>query len=357
MKVGILTFHRAINFGAVLQAYALQEVLSSLGQEVRVINYMQPRVENTDRRKFKDTDKLDLLKGFHLRAFFTYDRNKDNEKKKRARFDKFIQKYIHLSEECTSDSIPDNYDVYVVGSDQVWNSNICGGIDDIYWGNFKRKSSSLLISYAASTSVANLKSMPQEMLQSFLCNYDYMSTRETDVASYLNSNFKLKEPLKVVLDPTLLASPQIWDAMKDDTITQPEPYVLYFGARCYAKNPHILEIHAQKIATKMGLSVRTIDFNRMSPIDFVNAFRNASYVVSSSFHGVAFSIIFNKPLNAIVYGDEQDSRYVNLLKMVGADDMIHDVSDFSILDYNYTTINNGIESLRKESMDYLNKIL
>ena len=67
MKVGILTFHRAINFGAVLQAYALQEVLSSLGQEVRVINYMQPRVENTDRRKFKDTDKLDLLKGFHLR--------------------------------------------------------------------------------------------------------------------------------------------------------------------------------------------------------------------------------------------------------------------------------------------------
>jgi hypothetical protein len=355
MKIGILTFQRAINYGAVLQAYALQETLESMGHEVQIINYLQPRVEKTDRRPFEKNERLNLLKGFHLRSFMNFNKNKREIIDRRSRFDEFLNDYLHLTEPCGYNEIPSGFDLYVIGSDQVWNSKICGGIDEIFWGNFPKNRNAKVISYSASTSVKDLMMIDKLQLQKYLSDFDGISTREIDVANYLNQNFSLQEPAQVVIDPTLLANSLIWDRLVKDKIKETNPYVLYFGARFYSKNPLILKQYAEKIAIAKGYDVKTIDFNHDTPEDFVNKFRDASFVVTSSFHGVAFSLIFNRPLNAILYGDEQDSRYKNLLSTIGAEDMLVPVGEeFTNYSYDFSTINHNLTKLRKTSFDYLN---
>jgi hypothetical protein len=192
-------------------------------------------------------------------------------------------------------------------------------------------------------------------LQNYLNNFSGISTREKDVSDYLNNNFTLCNPAQVVIDPTLLANPVIWDDFAKNDKVDVNPYVLYFGARPYKNNPLVLKQHAERIAKDKGYDVKTIDFNHDTPLDFVNKFRNASYVVTSSFHGVAFSLIFNRPLNAILYGDEQDCRYKNLLQTIGAEGMLIPAgADIISQSYDYTKINLNLAKLRNTSFDYLN---
>lgn len=354
MKIGILTFHRAINYGAVLQAYALQETLRSLGHDVWVIDYRQPRVERTDRRVFQPDDKINLLKGFHLRSWWNYNDIRQQTLLRRQRFDDFLQTYIHLTEPCTQDSIP-VMDSYVIGSDQVWNSAICDGLDPVFWGNFNRPKASKVVSYAASTSVKDLQRHDRSVIQNYLDNFEDVSVREQGVYDFLNNNFVLRN-VGVVLDPTLLAEPLVWDGFRDDCSNQRE-YVLYFGARKCIKYPTVLHDKAESLAKQFGCDIKTIDFNSDTPVDFVNKFRNAKAVVTSSFHGVAFSLIFNKTIYAVQYGDEQDARYTNVLKSIGAEQMLVDLyQDVCPHTFDYGNTNILISILRMHSYNFIKGI-
>lgn len=353
MKIGVLTFHRAINYGAVLQAYALQEVLHKLGHEVTIIDYRQPRVERTDRKPFGKNDKIDLLKGFHLRSWWQYDENKERTIARRQRFDDFLKKYFVLSEPCTKDNIP-ALDAYIVGSDQVWNSVICDGLDPVYWGDFSRPVNSNLISYAASTSVKDLEKQEPKQIQRLLQNFDHISVREDATGIYINNSFNIPSKAFTVLDPTLLADESIWSQF-DNSKYKDQKYVLFFGARACSEYPTVLLDKAKSLAAQLDCDVMNINFNSDTPVDFVNKFRYASAVVTSSFHGVAFSLIFNRPLYAVQYGDEQDARYVNVLKSVEADSMLVGLQqDVNPQYFDYTAINAKLKEIRKNSLDYLN---
>lgn len=355
MRIGILTFQRAINYGAVLQAYALQQTLRSFGHDVWIIDYRQPRVERTDRRTFLNGDKLRLLKGFHLRSLWNYDKDKSLILDRRARFDEFLKKYLCLTESCGPNSIPD-FDIYIIGSDQVWNSSICEGLDPVFWGNFKRPDNSLVISYAASSSVSDLKKQNHFELQSFLETFSSISVREKETCDFLNRNFTLKKSAITVLDPTLLAKKEIWDSFDNDKFKGLN-YVLFFGARTCPEYPAVLKEKAFSLAKQYGCGLKCIDFNEDSPVDFVNKFRYAKAVVTSSFHGVAFSLVFNRLLYAVKYGDEQDARYVNVLKSVGANDMLVDLrQEVSPHNFDYQVINKTLNELRSSSIDFLKKI-
>ncbi len=355
MRIGILTFQRAINYGAVLQAYALQQTLRSLGHEVWVINYRQPRVERTDRRPFLKGDKWRLLKEFHLRSFLNFDREKKKTLERRERFDDFLNKYLCLTELCGPENIPD-FDIYIVGSDQVWNSSICDGLDPVFWGKFKRPDNSRFVSYAASTSVDDLKKQSHLELQNLLKNFSYISVREKETSEYLNKNFTLKNSALTVLDPTLLAKKDIWDMFDNDTY-KGHDYVLYFGARSCADYPTVLKDKALSLAKDYGCDLISINFNADSPVDFINKFRYAKAVVTSSFHGVAFSLIFNRPLYAVQYGDEQDARYVNVLKSIGAVKMLVGLRyDVHPQEFDYDWINTHLEIIRKKSLKYLQEL-
>lgn len=355
MRIGILTFHRAINYGAVLQTYALQQTLEAMGHEVWVIDYRQPRVERTDRRPFQSDDKMRLLKGLHLRSWWRYDHAKANVMARRERFDQFLNHYLRLTEPCGQNGIPD-FDLYVIGSDQVWNSTICDGLDPVFWGEFLHSMSSKVISYAASTSVKDLMEQQRAQVQHLLRNFSSISVREKETCDYINQHYKLDCKATTALDPTLLAKKEIWDVFDNDKFNGQE-YVLFFGARTCEAYPNVLREKAISLAGQYGCDVKTIDFNADSPVDFVNKFRYAKAIVTSSFHGTAFSLIFNRPLYAVMYGDEQDARYVNVLKSIGAESMLVELrQDIMIKNYDFNAINGHLDHIRKESINYLENL-
>lgn len=352
MKIGILTFHRAINYGAVLQAYALQQTLRELGHEVWVIDYRQPRVERTDRRPYMADEKLRLLKGLHFRSWWYFDQEKTNTLARRARFDAFLKDYLNLTTPCNQDTTP-AFDMYVIGSDQVWNSAICDGLDPVFWGDFARPLKSKVVSYAASTSVNDLQKQRHAEVQRLLNNFANISVRENETCDYLNQQYHLYNDVVTVLDPTLLAKKEIWDSFDNDKYKGQE-YVLYFGARSCKAYPTVLHDKAFSLAKQYGCGVKHIDFNEDSPVDFVNKFRYAKAVVTSSFHGVTFSLIFNRTLYAVMYGDEQDSRYVNVLRSVGADKMLVSLNqDIHPEVLEYDKINEYLYMYRLDSINYL----
>lgn len=213
MKIGILTFHRAINYGAVLQCYALKETLSSLGHDVYVIDYRQPYVEENDRHRFTTNERIRFLLGFHLRSFLNYNKEKKKRCARQLRFDHFLNAYFKTTEPCGLASIPKDFDAIVVGSDQVWNSKICNGIDPVYWGAFERRPETKLISYAASTTLADLTKHWGNGIPERMMSFDKVSVREKDIADFINSKQILSEPALQVLDPSLLADAAIWDKL------------------------------------------------------------------------------------------------------------------------------------------------
>jgi hypothetical protein len=356
MKIGILTVHRAINFGAVLQCYALQETLRSLGHDVWVINYVQEKVERTDRSRLTWKSFWWLVKGLHLRSLFYLPRDYRNRKTSFANFDGFLDDFLHCTEPCDKDHIPQDFDAYVIGSDQLWNSHIFGYAEQVFWGNFPHAANSKVVAYAPSTSVQDLKKQDSAFIQRSLNNFDLLSTREKTVADYLNATYNTKVPVQTVLDPTLVADPKTWHSIKCDKFAN-EKYVFVFEARPCNGVFGVLQPMAERLAEKLGCKVMHISLHKHSPIDFLDIVRHASYVVTSSFHGVAFSLIYNRPLYAVCYGDEQDARYVDLLTNLGANSMLADVdSELAVQNIDYTSINRKMEELRQPSLNYLKQL-
>ena len=357
MKIGILTFHRAINYGAVLQCYALSEVLKQKGHDVYVIDYRQPKVERTDRHICSKKERFELLCGLHLRSWLYYNRNWRIHQNIEEMFDNFLHKHLKLSEPCDNNSIPTNFDAYIIGSDQVWNSKICEGIDPVYWGVFERPQNSLLVSYAASTSVEDMQHNNPKKLFRLLQNFTAISVRENKVANYINTNSQLDRPVQTVLDPTLLSDISIWDKL-DIPAPASQPYVLYFAARHCAQRPNAVRQKAERLAKLMNCEVATVNWRVDTIEQFIAKFKMAKAVVTSSFHGVAFSLIFNRMLFAVQYHDEQDCRYVNILHDIGADYMLTsiDKDDESPYTVNRAIINNNLSVLRQESLAFIRSL-
>lgn len=358
MKVGILTVHRAINMGAVLQCYALQELLRAAGHDAYVIDYVQEKVERTDRPVYSFNGWLNLFKGLHLRSVLNYRKNKRGREAAYARFNHFLEQYLNLTASCDADNIPQDFDAYVIGSDQLWNSNIFGYAEDVFWGNFAHSADSRLVAYAPSTSVKNLETLPRDYVRNSLNNFSAVSLREDSVTQYINAFFAPKNKAVTVLDPTIATDPKVWESIPQSEEWKDKDYIFDYAARPYAKNPNMMSEKAKDLASQLHCDIVSLDLNRHSPEDFINIIRNAKYVITSSFHGVAFSLILNRPLLAVVYGDEQDSRYVNLLHDVGAEQMLLSVNERPVPHaVDYAPINAKMDVLRMKSRDYLRQAL
>ncbi|MCR4768931.1 MAG: polysaccharide pyruvyl transferase family protein [Bacteroidaceae bacterium] len=357
MKIGILTVHRAINVGAVLQCYALQEVLKSLGHDVWVINYQQSEVESSNRPHYSFSKLLSLLFHGHLRSVYNYHNDKKNQIKKNNNFNKFLTEYLHCTSICNIDSIPSDFDVYVIGSDQVWNWNIFKHQDPIFWGKFYRKDNARIISYAASTSIDSLNKTEKEFIEKSLRQFSLISVRERTVAEYMNNSYTLTHKVESHIDPTLIAPMSIWDSFKSEFVPD-EPYIFVYAARPYKLNPKLVKQRAEELANKIGCKVVYMSYLLYAPVDYVALIRNASAVITSSFHGVAFSLIFNRPLYALAYGDEQDYRYMDLLQSLDAVDRIFPIqNEIKVTEQEYSHINKIIKNKTRESLEYIKIVI
>ncbi len=354
MKIGVLTFHCAHNYGAVLQCYATQEFLRSKGHDVEIINYrpqylLQPYLLFNKKRVLSKSP-IRFIKNLIIEFIYFKLRYK-----RWKGFNKFINKYLNLSEKVDSETIPSKYDIYIVGSDQIWNNKITKG-DDVFFCKFPfEKGNRKYISYAASMEATVLDT--NSSYHYLLRDFDAISVREEKLQALLAPFTPL--PIQHVLDPTLMVSPKIWKSLLPQT-TNYEKNVVVYQVRGNNQTIRIAESIANQIGAKTKILVANLaskshnKFQDATPIDFVDTICNAACVVTTSFHGTAFSVIFNRPFYTVKLNDGWDTRSESLLKSISLEDRmigIDDTPTFSNIDY--SNVNIKLEKLRLESQDFL----
>ena len=209
MKIGILTFHNAINYGAVLQCYALKEFLSQRGHDVQVIDYRVPIIE--EYKKMISFPLISEQKGLIKRFAFLLLNLILYRRKQRAVevFDEYLKLRLNLSKRiCSSQEISTEYDLIFFGSDQIWNPRICNGFDPILWGQF-RKDGIKFVAYAASLGELSFLSDEQWVYaQNHIGVFDYVSVRENIVRDALCE--KTGIPIDCCIDPTLIIDDKVF---------------------------------------------------------------------------------------------------------------------------------------------------
>lgn len=347
MKIGILTFHRAHNYGAILQAYALQEVLTNRGHDVKFIDYQSPHL-------------LRIYKWFSWKRFIHKDmaisikelRLLPKRKMRYDRFQRFIQDKLALTEH--SYHLP-SYDAVIIGSDQVWNTTLTHGFDPMYWGIWNHRHT-IVASYAASMEDRIAPDKKSEIVR-LLRNFDYISVREKSIKEQLSP--LTDKPIDVVVDPTLLLDREKWLNSGDKPIIE-QGYVLLYQVR----NNKVALDTAHKIAAKLKmklvcLSARVDLYNDKAaissgPSEFLSLFRHAKFVVCTSFHGTVFSIVYHIPFFSVILNDGKDARVMNLLSQIGLSERgISEYADHSLSPINWECVDKKVEEIRQKSLDYL----
>lgn len=353
MKIGILTFHCAHNYGAILQAYASKIFLEQNGHEGYFIDYRPKAIVS----KYKVFTRSRFLS----RSFFTFIRKLKDEIpfiykriKKFNAFESFInkrllengKKKINLSNELR------NLDCYLLGSDQIWNISLLGYFDNIYWGNLPIVKP--MFSYAVSME-NEIPPFYHSQISKSLCRFDAISVREEIIKDMLQKEFKIDA--KTVLDPTFLISKNDWLKI-EETLKVPQRYVLlyYFGVSNNIVEE--AELFARKnncklIVISIGVLKDKRFINNVNPGNFVYLFHHALYVITNSFHGTAFSIIFEKPFYVITKKGTTNYRINQLCKLCGLTERIIDTFDRNSSWNENIKISENLKKLKLESQDYI----
>ncbi len=352
MKIGILTFHLADNYGAVLQAYALQNILQDMGHEARILNY-QDKALIRAYKIFGSWKPRAVIKGI-LKMLL-------KEPVKHKKFQDFRRRYLDLSKMCYDiwDINGFDLDAVIVGSDQVWNTTITGK-NPIYFLE-KHDEKLKAVSYAAS--IGNLEDIDAEkgFIAQGLSNFDYISVREQSISGYFSDIVQRK--IYTVLDPTLVVKKSVWDSFLRD-VPQKEKYVFVYRmtyhplieklARYIAglRQSRIVSISTYaKPEMKSGIRSKY----GIGPEQFLNYIHGAEFVITDSFHGTAFSLAFNKNFYSVL-NPRYGGRIEELLKRLGLEERIFcGQSDFNSisLEMDYGDINQKVKKLQEESMDFL----
>ena len=358
MKIGILTFHCAINFGAVLQAFGLFQYLRSLGHDVSVIDY-RPDYLIKPYRPFYSRRLHAWKKSWILRfILITKEVLSIPIRFKRERlFKRFVKDYLHLSP-LQLDEKANDFDAFVFGSDQIWNRTITQS-DAVFWGNAPAFEEKKRIAYAASAGC--VKDLSEDAMMT-LERFDAVSVREKSLADYLKS-FTTKK-IDTVLDPVLLAGKEFFSAIA--TTKYRPPYLLYFSlegdvklrpiAERLAKkrNLELIEVMSSNICFTKGIVKHVLSIN-----DFLGLFLNADFVVAKSFHGTAFSILFEREF--LVYYDDQEvpERMHNLLNALGLGNRLKHIDESLTTSspIDWQQVNERLEQMRISSRQFLAEAL
>lgn len=326
MRIGIITFHRAHNYGAVLQCYALQQYLIQNGYDAEVIDYNNKdlwayynwRDREYEHQIIKNLIKLPIRLYKYLNA----------RKHQILRYKKFVYFQEHILYLSTTEAIfTAPYDLILIGSDQVWNTSITHGLDPYYWGSFSRPTSTKVATYAASLRMSWSESQYTEIHKA-LKNLDGISVREQSLKKYINSIFP---DLNVyyVQDPVFLLSQTKWKELAKKPKTD-VPYAFFYQAET---SDYITGI-ATEIANKHNLPLYVLSADQWatnsdachsaSPQEFLGWIINARVVITSSFHALAFCILFEKDFYGIRLDSEHDERLNNLISMFGLQNRLID---------------------------------
>lgn len=358
MKVGILTYHKTINYGAIYQTYALQKYLLISGYDTEVIDYVNNTLKNRyDYNPFNSSNFREFIK----RILFFYN-NYVNVRK----FDIFMQKNISLSlvkyNENNISSSSELYDKFIVGSDQVWNLDLSGN-DYNYFLDFS-KNKEKNNSYAASFGAASIEKKDDNLIR-LLQNFNKISVREQDGIDIV-SNMLERKDAKLVLDPVFLLSSEQWGEIIPRIVNK-KKYIFVYQV---ALTPFLCEF-ARKLAAKTGYSIiHVTSSNRKmkgakniytaSPQKFLSYLKYSEYVVTSSFHGLALSIILKKQVFFDLDSKKQNfnSRITSLAKILKLEKQMikekFEENTFEAIDYE--NVYKQLEKYVIDSKGFINSI-
>ncbi|SDB46936.1 Polysaccharide pyruvyl transferase [Pseudobutyrivibrio sp. YE44] len=347
MKIGILTFHRAVNYGAVLQAYALNKSIRDMGHDCDIVDYKCEKIESVVSPFAGFTNGDNWIKSF-IQLIFRVRKNKA--------FNSFIKKYISLSsKEYTPKDIKqadDVYDCFFSGSDQVWNYACTDG-DEAYFLDFV-KDSKKKNSYAASFGFEKRPDYDKFDYEELLNDFNGISVREESGKNLVKS-FSGKDS-EVVVDPTLLLSKEEWEKVVGKRPIA-EDYIFVY----YIREPKDLLDYANKLSEATGCKVinakKSVEFfKNCSPADFLAWIYYSKYFVTNSFHGTVFSILFKKKFAIeLDNGKSVNNRSKELLELVGITGRDLDMNNIMSVDneIDYTVADKTLNEQKKEALDFI----
>ncbi|MBR5781947.1 MAG: polysaccharide pyruvyl transferase family protein [Bacteroidales bacterium] len=369
-SIGIITIHKINNYGSVLQAYALQKACEELGFNVEVIDYNYPNVFHASNKYVNSVDSQPNEPRW-LKALYSLELLKQHKGIKN-----FVAKYEHLSSKQyghPSELIGDipHYDVYITGSDQLWNPRHCNG-DPAFLLHFA-PDNALKISYAASIGVNSIPEDLKLQYKELLSRYAFISVRENSGAQVVWEVAGKKAA--VVLDPTLLLNKDQWNQIAVPKRQFKKKYILcYFLNYTFNAFPYVDQladymqqetgyeiVRVARPPHKLGLSHTHYRIGA-SPEEFLALVRDAEMVLTTSFHGTAFAVNYGKPVFTVVQDrNASDSRQVSLMCNLGLEDQILSITDSmpdrSRFTYDVLTEQKRLEALRQQSKIYLKQAL
>ena len=363
-KLGILTYHTGFNYGASLQAYALQKVIKRMGYPCETIHFETERfvasreMFSRKPRRLKEFIKIVTRLPYYLPL-----------KKREKLFESFTENCLDISplyrtEQEVIDHAGD-YECIVCGSDQIWNlsQNDAPAANLLFFLNFPKKQRR--ISYAASFGkwVKEAHKRENEFLP-WLKEFDYISVREDSGVEYLKSQ---GIDCVLTLDPTVLLDKEDYDIICAERQIK-EAYVLLFSWLC---GDEVVKA-AKKVAAELQLPLfsltppprtmcsgikRKLD---VGPMEFLSLIKYADFIVTDSFHGTAFSMTFEKPYVSIVSDGHADTRMKSLLHQLGLEDHLVDSKKIDIVamkSTDFLRVNEKKIDLRKASFQFLENSL
>lgn len=364
MKLGLLTFHTAANYGAALQAYAFEKFLTDKGYDCEYINYVNKSRAHEYSMNWHIWDSLRHGKLTSALAYLAGSPFMSLRKKKFERFynKNLVQtkKVYHNSKE--AEELNDKYDYFVIGSDQVWNP-VCNGDDTAFLLDFV-KDGKKRISYSPSFGMKEVDDAHKDSYTENLNRFAAIGVRE-------KAGQKIVKDLTgrdatLVLDPVLLLTKEQWmevmpkKVKKNDFIfsyTNRDSQMVDFlktGYRIGHRKHYVLSRYT-KPGDFLNKDVRVKYY--MSPEEFLWVVNNADMVISASFHCVAISIILNRPFVAITTGDEgKDERLLSMLQTLGLEDRIlrEGMSTEDVCTtIDYDSVNQRIEQMKIQSVNYI----
>lgn len=325
-KIGLVTIYQVPNYGSVLQAFATKEVLKGLGHNCAVINYKYPNEwhyqHGFTKRKKSVKDSLGMLLG--LTPYY----------RRLKHLASFRKKYLNLTKKYAShqEIIKENfeeYDLFVVGSDQVWNTRFLKG--DPFFLLFFLREGIRRISIASSFAQKTLDKDFEHLFRTQLIKFDALSVRERNGLEIIKNQLRINKNVALVLDPTLLLSKEDWlRAIPRSKFKPRKKYILWYVlSYAFQPKPYIIQV-AQYFKGMLGdcdiialegyckdldnTTFQMINKEDASLSEYIDLFANAELVITSSFHGTAFAINFGKPLISVVPDNDGDDRQTSLLR-------------------------------------------
>ena len=359
MKTGLVTFYHIHHYGACLQALATERAVEALGHECEILDYYV----NQDNALFRrPTGPAALAADAHTTLHY------QALKRRQQRFDAFQARELRLTahryrsfEELKSASLP--YDVYLSGSDQIWNPTIFPDhrFDPVFFSAF---TAGRKIAYAPSFGVPRIPDGMEDELRSYLAPFSHIAVRETQGQTILRE--LTGQTVPVVLDPTLLLRREDWSAIAQDPGLS-GGYIL-----CYCiSRPDALVPYIETLARETGLPVVQLCGIRRpvvpgaklvldaGPAEFLGLFRGASFVCTNSFHGTVFSVQFGKPFFTAAAPSERKapelSRTYSLLSRLGLESRIIGKGDSARTQdpIVWPAVQEKLEHARRDSLAYL----